>query len=80
MFLAKVYTIMIGCPGDIQEEIRIAQRVINHWTGIHAEQTGIVLLPINWDTHSYPEQGAHPQKILNRQLAEKSDMLIAIFG
>lgn len=80
MFPAYVYRIMIGCPGDIREEVAIAKRAIYRWTSIHAEQTGIVLLPINWETHSYPEQGAHPQKILNSQLADKSDMLIAIFG
>jgi hypothetical protein len=71
---------MIGCPGDIQEEVKIAKTVINRWTSIHAEQRGMILLPINWDTDSYPEQGGHPQKILNRQLADKSDMLIAVFG
>lgn len=80
MFSAKVYRIMIGCPGDIQEEVKIAKTVINRWTSIHAEQRGMILLPINWDTNSYPEQGDHPQKILNRQLADKSDMLIAVFG
>ena len=71
---------MIGCPGDIQEEVKIAKRVINRWTSIHAEQRETVLLPINWDSNSYPEFGAHPQKILNNQLADKSDLLIAVFG
>lgn len=80
MFTANVYRIMIGCPGDVQEEVQVARTVINHWTSLHAEQNGTVLLPINWESHSYPEQGAHPQKILNGQVADKSDMLIAIFG
>ena len=80
MFTAQVYRIMIGCPGDIQEEVRIAIDVINHWTTIHAEQRRIVLLPVNWSSNSYPEHGAHPQKILNEQLSSRSDMLIAIFG
>lgn len=80
MFSANVYRIMIGCPGDIQEEVKIAKTVINRWSSIHAEQRGMILLPINWDTDSYPEQGGYPQMILNRQLANKSDMLIAVFG
>lgn len=71
---------MIGCPGDILEEVNIAKGVINRWTNVHAEQNGTVLIPINWDTNSYPEHGAHPQKLLNKQLANKSDMLIGIFG
>lgn len=80
MFAANTYRIMIGCPGDIKEEIGIAMRVINHWTTLHAEQHSTVLLPIHWATSAYPEHGAHPQTLLNGQLASKSDMLIGIFG
>ena len=80
MFAANTYKIMIGCPGDIREEIDIAMKVINHWTTLHAEQHSTVLLPIHWTTNSYPEHGAHPQTLLNGQLASKSDMLIVIFG
>lgn len=80
MFTANVYRIMIGCPGDVQEEVKIAKEVINHWTSIHAEQNHMVLLPIDWIANSYPEHGAHPQKILNKQLSDRSDLLIAIFG
>lgn len=71
---------MIGCPGDIQSEVQLAKNVIIRWTNLHAEQNRTVLIPINWGTNSYPEHGAHPQKILNSQLAKKSDMLVAVFG
>lgn len=80
MFTAQVYRIMIGCPGDVEDEVQVAQQVITRWTSLHAEQNGIVLLPVHWTTNSYPEQGAHPQAILNGQLVDKSDMLIGIFG
>ena len=71
---------MIGCPGDVRDEVEMAKAIIHRWTSVHAEQTGIVLLPINWEANSYPEYGAHPQKILNKQVVEKSDLLIGIFG
>lgn len=80
MFPAQVYRIMIGCPGDVDDEAQIAQGVIRRWTGLHAEQSGVVLLPLHWSTDSYPAQGAHPQTLLNGQLASRSDMLIGIFG
>lgn len=80
MFTANVYRIMIGCPSDIHEEVKSAINVIFHWTNLHAESRGIVLLPIHWATNAYPELGSHPQTILNEQLASKSDMLICIFG
>lgn len=80
MFAANTYKIMIGCPGDIKEEIDMAMRVINRWTTLHAEQHSTVLLPIHWTTNSYPAHGAHPQTLLNGQLVSKSDMLVGIFG
>ena len=80
MFNANVYRVMIGCPGDISEEVRISKEVIIRWTIFHAEQNKMVLLPINWETNSYPAQGAHPQKLLNKQIADRSDLLVGIFG
>lgn len=80
MFVANVYRIMIGCPGDILDEVNTVKDVINRWTYVHAEQNGTVLIPINWGTNSFPEHGSHPQKILHKQLTNKSDMLIGIFG
>lgn len=80
MFAANVYRVMIGCPGDIREEVKIAKEVIIRWTSLHAEQNKVVILPIDWATNSYPAQGAHPQKLLNKQIADKSDLLVGIFG
>lgn len=80
MFTANIYRVMIGCPGDIREEVKIAKEVIIRWTSLHAEQNKVVLLPIDWATNSYPAQGAHPQKLLNKQIADKSDLLVGIFG
>lgn len=80
MFPANVYRIMIGCPGDVEEEVHIAIEVMNRWNALHAEQEGTVLLPLHWSSNSYPQQGDHPQQILNKQLVKKSDLLIAVFG
>lgn len=80
MFTANIYRIMIGCPVDIREEVKIAKEVIIRWTSLHAEHNKVVLLPINWATNSYPAQGDHPQKLLNKQIVDKSDLLVGIFG
>ena len=50
---------------------------VNRGEVIPKEQREIVLLPINRTPNSYPERGAHPQIILNNQLADKSDMLFS---
>lgn len=80
MFEARVFRIMIGCPSDIKEEVNIARKVIFEWSNLYAESTEIVLLPLHWSFNSYPAQGEHPQKIINQQLVEKSDLLICIFN
>lgn len=80
MYPATVYRIMFGSPSDIKEEIQIASQVLNHWNSLHSEQNKIVLLPLHWSISSYPAMGKHPQKILDDQVVEKSDLLICIFG
>jgi hypothetical protein len=32
-----------------------------------------------WETHSTPEMGSRPQAIINRQLLDKCDLLVAVF-
>lgn len=80
MYQANVYKIMIGSPSDIKEEITIAREVFSNWNNLNSEKNRIVLLPIHWSISSYPAVGKHPQKLLNEQLVEKSDLMICIFG
>jgi hypothetical protein len=80
MYQASVYKIMIGAPSDIKEEIQIACQVINRWNNIHSESTKCILLPLHWSFSSYPSSGMHPQKILDKQLVEKSDLMLCFFG
>ncbi len=80
MYQANVYKIMIGSPSDIKEEITIAREVLNNWNNLNSEKNRMVLLPIHWSISSYPVMGKHPQKLLNEQLVEKSDLMICIFG
>ena len=80
MYSANVYNIMIGAPSDIQDEIQIACQNIYKWNSINAEQSQLVLLPLHWSFSSHPSAGSHPQKILNKQLVERSDMMLCFFG
>lgn len=79
-YQATVYNIMIGAPSDIKEEFRIAKEVIHEWNDIHSKESMIVLLPLNWKDNTYPSVGKHPQKIIDQQIVNDSDLLICIFG
>ena len=37
------------------------------------------ILQIHWKSHSHPDAGANPQDILNRQIVDESDFIIAVF-
>lgn len=71
---------MVASPSDIQKEIKVAFDVLNHWNNLHSEKNKIVLLPLHWSISSYPASGKHPQKLLDKQVVEKSDLLVCIFG
>lgn len=71
---------MIGAPSDIKEEVQIVKDVINEWNYVHTELHHKVLLPLHWSISAYPNSGKHPQKIINEQVVDKSDLLICIFG
>ena len=49
MFEAKVYKVMVGCPGDSMEELLVAKKVIAQWNEQNAEREGKQLYPIDWE-------------------------------
>jgi len=76
---AKVFNVMIASPGDVASERSIVRDVIYEWNAVHSNSRDIVLLPIGWESHSSPEMGGNPQKIINNQILDKCDLLIGIF-
>jgi hypothetical protein len=76
---AAVYNVFIAPPGDVLAERTIARDVICEWNAVQAEAARAILQPIVWETHSFPDMGDRPQGIINRQILEKSDILVAIF-
>ena len=76
---AVVCNVMIASPNDVQEERKLARQVIWEWNYVHSKRTGVVLMPVGWETHSFPAMGDSPQAIINRQVLEQCDLLIGIF-
>jgi len=78
-FKAEVYKVLISSPSDIDKEKNIIRNLIIDWNAVNSYEKNIVLLPISWETDTTPEVGDSPQEIINKQLLEKSDLLIALF-
>ncbi len=79
-FQANVLRVMIASPGDVAEERKAVTEEILRWNDANAFARKLVLLPVKWETHSTPQQGDHPQAIINRQLLDDADIMVAIFG
>jgi hypothetical protein len=78
-YAATVFNVMIASPGDVAAERDLARDIINEWNSIHSESRQMVLMPIRWDTNSHPSMEDRPQGILNKQILERADLLVAMF-
>jgi hypothetical protein len=75
----SIYRVLIASPGDCEEERKIVPELLYAWNAAHSLQSGAILEPVLWETHSTPELGDRPQGIINRQLVEYCDILIGVF-
>lgn len=66
-------------PSDVMKEIIIAQEVVKKWNLLHGEARGFWIKHQHWSSDSHPEMGDRPQAIINRQVIDDSDIIVAIF-
>lgn len=78
-YSATVLKIMIASPSDVPQERALIRDVIYDWNAIHAEDRKTVLQPIGWESHASPQMGERPQGIINKQVLQGSDILVAAF-
>lgn len=71
--------IMISHPSDVKDEVQCAKNVIQRWNSSHATSRQIVLVPKHWEDDTYSSFGDSGQDIINKQLIDESDIVIAIF-
>jgi hypothetical protein len=78
-YKSNVFNVMIVSPCDVDPYRHKVRDVVHEWNDLYSEYFGIALMPIGWESHTFPEMGAPPQAIINRQILEKCDLLVAIF-
>ena len=78
-FDAHVLKVLIASPGDTLEERDAVERALHGWNGDRAERESIVLLPQRWETNAVPRLGAPAQSIINEQLVDTADIVVALF-
>lgn len=78
-YRATVYRVMIASPGDVAQERRVVADVVHEWNAIHSTDRRTVLMPVAWESHASPTMGDRPQAVINRQILEDCDLLVAMF-
>ena len=66
-------------PSDVNREIAIAKEVITEWNLQNGEARGFWLEHKHWSSNCHPEAGDRPQAIVNRQIIDGSDLIVAVF-
>lgn len=66
-------------PGDVMKEIQIAQEVVTEWNLQHGEARGCWIKHQHWSTDSHPDLSDRAQGVINRQVIDDSDLIVAIF-
>src|SRR5687767_4808731 len=74
-----VYDVFIAAPADAADSRVAVRDAILLWNASHGKSRKVILNPVGWDTNSTPEMGDTAQQILNRQLLDNADILIATF-
>jgi hypothetical protein len=78
-FNATVVRVLIASPSDTAAARAALREALEDWNSLHAENAGVMVLPVMWERDAVPEMGDRPQAIINRQLVDVADMLIALF-
>lgn len=81
MFRCIAQQVMIASPGDMGEPRDVVEHAIHSWNTSRSERESAVLLPVRWESGAVPMSGFKGgQAVINAQLLEKADILIALFG
>lgn len=78
-YKATIYRVLISTPSDVTQELKAIPEVFSAWNAINSPKSGKYLEPVHWRSHSYLSAGDRPQSILNAQIVDDSDLLVAVF-
>src|SRR5579863_4282522 len=75
----QLFRLFVGAPSDVEEPLDIIRGQIEQWNRDHGPRARARVEFTNWRTHTHPAAGARPQAIINRQVVDQCDILVAVF-
>ena len=80
-WMAKRQTLLkvfVASPGDVVEERRILEDVINEFNMTWGDTHELGLELVKWETHTRPGFGDDAQDVINKQIADEYDIFLGI--
>jgi hypothetical protein len=79
-YSATAYRLLISAPGDVPEaDIDAVMDAVERWNAVYGPEFGAVVVPVHWRAHTAAEHGVRPQESINKQLVDRTDIVIALF-
>jgi hypothetical protein len=75
----RVLKISLCGPSDVSREIKIAKEVITDWNTKHSDALNLYLKHQHWATDATPDLADRPQGVIDRQMIDDADIVVAIF-
>jgi len=75
----QLFRVLLAAPSDVTVEHELVADAINDWNVQHGDNARARVELMSWRTHAHPEAGRRPQALINRQFADRADVVIAIF-
>lgn len=76
----EAYRILISCPSDITEEVKIIKEELENINTYLLKKLNMRLETLYWEDDIFPEYGNRTQDIINNQIVMNADAIIAVFG
>lgn len=80
MHMAQVIHVMIASPSDVSDARDAVYGALHQWNEANTRNRNVILLPLRWETSAVSSVGEDGQSVINSQLVDKADVLVAIFG
>ena len=75
----KTFNVVLCGPSDVAKEIGIAREVIAEWNQRNFEILNCGLKDHHWNTDAIPSMAARGQAVINHDLIDSADLVVAIF-
>lgn len=75
----KVFDMLISCPSDVSGYVELLERKINHFNNYFGRKNDVIIRCRYWSNDTYSEFGDSPQKLVDKQIVDSSDMVVAVF-